>query len=140
MMGSFKNESFDEKYCFGTNDGEKIFWNISKMRSYIKKHNIPKKIFLISDLYKFNKSPINEEHAIKTDYNIPGLIVELIEGKLFYKLIDGNHRLYKAKISGETTFSCYYFSFDEQIKFVVDINDKNISLEYYNRIVENIIN
>jgi hypothetical protein len=138
-MVLLKNESFEEKYCFGNNDGDKIFWNITKMRDYVKNKNIPIKSFKINELYEYNQSPINQKYAMETDYKIPGILVELIKGKLFYKLIDGNHRLYKAKIFGEEIINCYYFIFEEQIKFVIDIDNKPISITKYYSVIDKTI-
>jgi len=139
-MNKIYNDTFDEKYCFGNNYGEKIFWNISNMRKYITENNVIIKSYPINELYEQNPSPINIEYAIELKHNKLGIIIELIIGnKNKLKLVDGNHQLYKAKIIGNKTFDCYYFSYEEQIKFVVDIDNKPIPIEMYNKFIEKTI-
>ena len=136
-MNTLKDETFDEKYCFGNNSGEKIFWNITNMRKYINVNIVPIKNFSVEKLIEKNPSPINKEYAIELEQNKYGIIVELIkEDKNSLKLIDGNHQLYKAKILGNKSFGCYYFSYEEQIKFIVDIENKPIPIEIYKEFIK----
>ena len=139
-MNILKDETFDEKYCFGNNSGEKILWNITNMRKYINVNIVPIKNYSVEKLIEKNPSPINKEYAIELEQNKYGIIVELINGdKNKLKLIDGNHQLYKAKILGNKTFNCYYFSYEEQIKYLVDIENKSIPIGIYEKFIKKTI-
>jgi hypothetical protein len=139
-MKILENKTFDEKYCYGNDYGERIFWNISNMRKNIEENNIPIKSYSINELFEKNPSTINKKYAMEINHKKLGIIVELIKNnENSLKLIDGNHQLYKAKIMGEKTFDCYYFSYEEQIRFIVDINNKSIPVEIYDNFIKNTI-
>ena len=64
----------------------------------------------------------NETYALKTNTSIPGIIVQLSVD--YHILIDGNHRLYKAKVNNIPIFQCYYLRKDEHIKYIVNHDPK----------------
>jgi hypothetical protein len=140
LASKMENKTFDEKYCFGNNFGETIFWNITDMRKYINENNVPIRHYSVEELFEENPSPVNKEYALGLKQSKLGIIVELTNGdRNLLKLIDGNHQLYKEKLSGNKTFGCYYFSYEEQIKFVVDIDGKPIPAEVYNKFIRRTI-
>ncbi|HNX15118.1 MAG TPA: ParB/Srx family N-terminal domain-containing protein [Oscillospiraceae bacterium] len=63
-----------------------------------------------------------------TDLSQPLILVQLYAGK--EKLIDGNHRLYKAKQLGIKTLSAYYLTPEQHQKYII-----TFERELYNKIV-----
>ena len=64
-----------------------------------------------------------------TDLAQPLILVQLCPGK--DKLIDGNHRLYKAKLLGVKTLSAYYLTPEQHQKYII-----GFETELYDKIVE----
>lgn len=58
---------------------------------------------------------------MKTDTENPCIIVELAEN--IKKLIDGNHRLYKAKQLNLESIPCYVLPKEYHQKFIVEYDD-----------------
>lgn len=87
-----------------------------------KHRQIPIRRFDVEQLSaRNNLSCINAEYAMTTDVEQPLVIVCLCAGK--DKLIDGSHRLYKAKKLKIKTVLCYYVPAHEQKKYIVDFNE-----------------
>lgn len=55
-----------------------------------------------------------------TDPERPGILVEWQPGE--WKLIDGNHRLYKAIQEGRELYMVWMVPFEEQLNFLIDRN------------------
>ena len=122
--------SFKQKYCMGTKDGKlKIFWDISAILNDLKDNTISPVQYCVHDLIEQNNFFGDREYAMKTDISKPCLIVQL--NKNLEKLIDGNHRLYKAQQLQLATIPCYLLPLEFHINFIIDydklIYDKVIS-------------
>lgn len=115
----------EQKYQIGTESG-KILWDISKLLKDISNFEI--KSFDVKQLAESNNFFGNMEYAMKTDITIPLIVIELVKGKT--KLIDGNHRLFKANKFNVNKISCYFLKKHEHKKYIIDFND-----ELYNKIV-----
>ena len=103
----------------GHNDGKyQIFWDISALIKDLENVQLPIVNYDVSYLVKLNNFFGNPEYAMKTDIEIPCIIVKLNEN--IEKLIDGNHRLYKAKQLNLKNISCYVLPVDYHKKFIVD--------------------
>ena len=115
-MGSFK-----QKYCIGSNDGEyQIIWDISALIKDLENTDFIIRHYKVSDLIKINNFFGNAEYAMKTDVEIPCIIVKLNEN--IEKLIDGNHRLYKANQLNLNSIQCYVLPEEYHKKFIIDYN------------------
>ncbi len=71
----------------------------------------------MDELAACNRFCGNKEYAMTTDLSQPLVLVQLCPGK--DKLIDGNHRLYKAKQLGIRTLSAYYLTPEQHQKYVI---------------------
>lgn len=115
----------EQKYRIGTMSGS-IAWDIEKMKKDITQY--PLKEYNTFELCEKNLFHGDEKYAMSTDISIPLIIVELTAGK--EKLIDGNHRLFKAKKLNVKTITAYYLSETQHKKYIVDYD-----AELYNTIV-----
>lgn len=109
--------------CFGS-----IMWDIEKL--LIDSFKFNSKTFDVEQLLLNNPSPIDEAYAMKTDISRPPIVVQLSEGA--DKLIDGNHRLYKAYKSGVTEIECIYLTVSEHIAYICDYDE-----DTYKKVVQN---
>lgn len=128
------NKSF--KPC-PTEDGDEIYqngifeFNISKLLEYMK--NNSEKFELIEvEVEDFPKefSSLNEMHVESTDHSQPVIIAEISPG--LYNLIDGNHRMEKARIKGLTSINAFKVNVDQHIKFLTDKDAYLKYVDYWN--------
>lgn len=120
---------FEQKYGMGTSDGENlVLWDINKIVAAVESSNIPVKYIDVKELSDANAFNGDIEYAMTTDTNKPCIIV-VFNGK-GQKLIDGNHRLCKAKITKQETIPCYILPEEYHIKFIVEFD-----IERYNKVV-----
>lgn len=118
--------TMEQKYQIGTISGKKI-WDVEKIQKDISQYVI--KEYNTFQLLEENPFYGNEQYAMSTDISIPLIVVELKKGK--EKLIDGNHRLFKANKSGHKTIAAHYLSEEEHKKYIVEYDEK-----LYEKIVE----
>jgi len=74
------------------------------------------------------------DYAMKTDIEKPCIIVKLNENTEIF--IDGNHRLYKARMLNIENILCYILPIEYHKKFILDFNTaiyEKISDEYRNK-------
>jgi len=116
----------EQKYQIGAISGN-IMWDIEKIKKDISQYVI--KEYNAFELFKENPFYGNEQYAMDTDISVPLIVVELKKGK--EKLIDGNHRLFKANKLGYKTISAHYLSENEHKKYIVEYDEK-----LYKKIVE----
>lgn len=121
---------FQQKYSFESHSIH-LLWDINAIRRELPNLNPVIQQYNTKQLLDANPSNINVEYAMTTDLSEPGIIIELEPKRL--KLIDGNHRLYKANALGIEIFECYYLPFEDQIKFIEDF-----SMEDYMRMLDEI--
>lgn len=115
-------------------EGDEIFqngifeFNISKLLEYINNHSDQFELIDV-DVEDFPKelSSLNEMHVDSTDYSQPVIIAEIAPGR--YNLIDGNHRMEKARTKGLISIKAFKVNVDHHIKFVTD---KDSYLKYIN--------
>ncbi len=123
--------SFEQKYCIGTKDGKfKILWDISAILNDLQSKEISPVQYCVDYLFKQNGFYGNPEYAMTTDTNKPCIIVELNEN--IEKMIDGNHRLFKAKQLNLTNIPCYLLPLEYHQKFIDDY-DKSV----YDKVISN---
>lgn len=103
----------------GTEDGSvKIFWDITALNRDLQESNFPVTLCDTSDLCKSNHFNGNAEYAMTTDVSKPCILIELANRHM--KLIDGNHRLYKASKLSIRQVPCYIVPSHYHIKYIVD--------------------
>ena len=125
--------SFEQKFCIGTNDGKyQIFWDITALINDLQNKNFPVYQKNIFDLIERNNFYGNPDYAMQTNVTMPCIIVEL-DGKT-EKLIDGNHRLYKASQLNFKSIPCYILPEEYHKKFIMDYDDLT-----YTKVVSEII-
>jgi len=111
--------SFEQKYCIGSKDGKhKVFWNITALLKDLQNAAFMADNRNVADLITHNDFYGDPEYAMKTDVKCPCIVVVLSDG--FEKLIDGNHRLFKASQLKLQIIPCYVLPFDYHKKFIVD--------------------
>ena len=111
--------SFEQKYCMGTRDGtHQIFWDIAALTKDLQEKRLPIQQRKVSDLLEFNDFSGDPAYAMGTDIEEPCIVVELNDE--IEKLIDGNHRLYKAMLLHLDTVPCYVLPFEYHSKFIID--------------------
>jgi hypothetical protein len=128
--------SFEQKYQMGTDDGCEIIWDINALLKDLQNKSYPVCNRRILDFDEINNSCGDIEYAMSTDLENPCIVVELTE--TIKKLIDGNHRLYKAKALGIESISCYFLPLEYHKKFILDYSD-----DIYKRVAsfhENVMN
>ena len=112
--------------CIVRSDGNKIIgqiiWNITEMLKNINEINLPVYKYFVDDLYKREGFHGDAEYAMKTNNKEPCIIANLDEN--IEILIDGEHRLYKAKQLGMETILCYVLPFEFHKKFIIDYDEK----------------
>jgi len=82
----------------------------------------------VDELFAENNFCGNKDYAMTTDLSQPLVLAQLCAGK--DKLIDGNHRLYKAEMLGIKTLSAYYLVPEQHQKYIIAFER-----ELYNKIV-----
>jgi hypothetical protein len=106
-------------------------FNITKILEHIQR--IPDGIIVedvaVSDFPK-DFSSINESHVDSTDITIPVLLAEISPSR--YNLIDGNHRMEKARRMGVRTLRAYKLSVKQHIPFLTSKNAYLTYIEYWN--------
>lgn len=120
--------SFEQKYKIGTQSGS-LLWDITKLILSLENSKIPTKEYSVEELYNQNNFTGNESYALSTNIEEPCIVVELNDDK--QKLIDGNHRLFKAHKLGKQTISVYYLPQNYHTKYIVDFDP-----DLYKKIVD----
>lgn len=108
----------EQKYRIG-NDYGHITWDVGRMLR--DRANFEIKEFSVAELAANNRFYGDTEYAMTTDSTVPLIVVSLKKGT--DKLIDGNHRLYKAKGSGVKTIFAYYLSVREHCRYIIEYDE-----------------
>lgn len=118
-----------------TDDGDELYpngifiFNITKMTDYllnssIKCEEVP--------VVEFNacSSKLNEAHLATVDVSIPVIIAEISPGR--YNVIDGNHRMEKARRLGIEKIRAYKLSPEHHLQFLTTERAYFAFIEYWN--------
>ena len=106
-------------------------FNITKILEYIQKK--PADITLEEvEVSKFFEgfSSINESHMDSVEISQPVIVAEISPGQ--YNLIDGNHRMEKARRMGIKSLPAYKLNVDQHILFLTSTKAYVIYVEYWN--------
>ena len=123
-----------------TDDGDELYpngifiFNITKMTDYllnssIKCEEVP--------VVEFNacSSKLNEAHLATVDVSIPVIIAEISPGR--YNVIDGNHRMEKARRLGIEKIRAYKLSPEHHLQFLTTERAYFAFIEYWNDKLKN---
>lgn len=106
-------------------------FNITKMTEYI--HKNPDSIVLeevaVSDFPRAFSS-INESHVESVEISKPVVLAEISPGR--YNLIDGHHRMEKARRLGISSIGAYKVSAEQHIRFLTSEKAYWAYVEYWN--------
>ncbi len=106
-------------------------FNITKMIEYIKKNS--SEIELVDvDVSDFPKcfSSIDESHLDSVDVSQPVIIAEISPGN--YNLIDGNHRMEKARRLRESKMPAYKLNVNQHMAFLTEKKGYLCFIDYWN--------
>jgi len=116
----------DELYANGI-----FVFNITKIIEYIKEN--PNSITLeevaVSDFFE-SFSSINESHMALVEISQPVILAEISPGR--YNLIDGNHRMEKARRAGIKSMLAYKLNAEQHMKFLTSKKAYIAYIEYWN--------
>ena len=111
-------------------------FNITKILEYIQKN--PDSITLgevaVSDFFK-GFSSVNEAYMDSVEISQPVIVAEISPG--LYNLIDGNHRMEKARRMGIKSLPAYKLNVDQHILFLTSTKAYVTYVEYWNSKVKN---
>ncbi len=133
------------EHCFEpciVREGDELYqngifiFNITKMYKFIDTNaNIfPIESILIENYY-YQNSNLDESHLKNTDINKPGIIAEIAPGR--YNLIDGNHRIEKARRLGNKKFDVYRFNMESHLQFITTKKGYMAYVDYWNSKLSN---
>jgi hypothetical protein len=106
-------------------------FNITRMLEYIQKNPggfTPEEI-VISDFFR-GFSSINESHMDSVEISRPVILAEISPGK--YNLIDGNHRMEKARRMGIRSILAYRLNVEQHLRFLTSKAAYLAYIEYWN--------
>ena len=119
------------------NDGDEMFangifeFNITKMTDYLRCN--PDSAILeevaVGDFF-VNHSTINESHLVSMDLSQPIIVAEIAPGR--YNVIDGNHRMEKARRAGISKLAAYKVQPVQHMKFLICKESYIAYVEYWN--------
>jgi len=106
-------------------------FNITKLLEHIQRNSdgITVENVDVSDFCN-GFSSINESHVDSTDITMPVILAEISPGR--YNLIDGNHRMEKARRMGAKTLVAYKLGVEEHIQFLTSKKAYLAYIEYWN--------
>lgn len=118
-------------------DGDELYpngifvFNITKMTKYIQENpsTFPCEELLIKDFWS-GFAKYNESHLGTVDVSKPILLAEISPGR--FNVIDGNHRMEKARRSGMETISAYKVIPEVHLKFLTTEKGYLAYVEYWN--------
>jgi len=110
-------------------------FNITKLLEHIEKN--PNKIDLVEvEVADFSRSfsSIDESHVDSVEISRPVVLAEMAPGH--YNLIDGNHRMEKARNMRTKSIFAYKLHVKQHLKFLTEKKAYLAYLEYWNRKVK----
>jgi len=116
-------------------DGDELFpngifvFNITKMTEYITHSRIPCEEVQVRDFSR-GLSKFKEEHLASVDITRPVIVAEISPGR--YNVIDGNHRIEKARRLGMETIMAYKLGPEQHLQFLTTNQGYSAYVEYWN--------
>lgn len=111
-------------------------FNITKILEYIQKNpdSITLEEVAVSDFFE-GFSSVNEAYMDSVEISRPVIVAEISPG--LYNLIDGNHRMEKARRMGIKSLPAYKLNVDQHILFLTSTKAYVTYVEYWNSKVKN---
>ncbi len=111
-------------------------FNITKILEYIQKNpdSITLEEVAVSDFFE-GFSSVNEAYMDSVEISQPVIVAEISPG--LYNLIDGNHRMEKARRMGIKSLPAYKLNVDQHILFLTSTKAYVTYVEYWNSKVKN---
>jgi len=119
------------------NDGDELYpngifiFNITKMIDFVITN--PNEVDCVEvEVFDFPRSfsSINESHVDSVDISLPVILAEISPG--LYNLIDGNHRMEKARRMGMERISAYKFNVNQHLNFLTEEKAYHSYVDYWN--------
>jgi len=116
-------------------DGDEMYpngifvFNITKMAEFIQNQKITCEEVLVRD-YSRGSSKFKEEHLGAADVAKPVIVAEISPGR--YNVIDGNHRMEKARRMGIEKILAYKLSPDQHLQFLTTEKGYLAYIDYWN--------
>ena len=116
-------------------DGDELYpngifvFNITKMAEVIQNQNITYEEVLVRD-YSRGSSKFKEEHLDAVDVGKPVIVAEISPGR--YNVIDGNHRMEKARRLGLEKIPAYKLRPEQHMQFLTTEKGYLSYIEYWN--------
>jgi hypothetical protein len=106
--------------------------NITRLLAFIDAHaeRFPVYLIAVAEISDFGGSHLDEQAVRAADLSLPVLHAEIAPGH--YNLIDGNHRIAKARLDGVPRMSARRISCPEQIPFLTSTFAYEKYVEYWN--------
>jgi len=123
------------------NDNDELYpngifvFNITKLLEHIEKN--PNEIDLVKvEVADFSRSfsSIDESHVDSVEVSRPVILAEIAPGH--YNLIDGNHRMEKARKMRTKSIFAYKLNVKQHLKFLTEKKAYLTYIEYWNRKVK----
>ena len=118
-----------QKYHFATDNGI-LIWDVTSILEDIEQHPDSYTIQTLSTalLADHNDARVSHTRAMASDLTKPLVVAELSKDHLL--LIDGNHRLHKARALGLENIPCYYLSDHLNMSTLLPVFHKNQLLPF----------
>ena len=118
-------------------DGDELFpngifeFNITKMLEWIRTNpgDVPLEDVSVGDFCR-EFSSIDESHMDSVQLGQPVILAEIAPGR--YNLIDGNHRMEKARRLGIERIAAYKLNVEQHVRFLTDEKAYVAYVEYWN--------
>lgn len=116
-------------------DGDELYpngifvFNITKMAEFIQNQNITCEEVLVRD-YSRGSSKFKEEHLEAVNVAKPVIVAEISPGR--YNVIDGNHRMEKARRMELEKIKAYKLSPEQHLQFLTTEKGYLAYIEYWN--------
>jgi hypothetical protein len=120
------------------NEGDEFFpngifeFNITKLVAHIGANpaEFPLERVAVSTLVRGVPDHLNEETVQNANLTNPIVIAEISPGR--FNVIDGNHRLEKARRDGVDTIPVYRVAAEQHVPFMKTVNGYQAYIEYWN--------
>jgi hypothetical protein len=136
MSGLSRKLKIDSRFTpCSVEDGDELFpngifvFNITKMTEYIMHSRILFEEIQIRDFSR-GASKFKEEHLAAVDITRPIIVAEISPGR--YNVIDGNHRVEKARRLGMETIKAYKLGPEQHLQFLTTSQGYSAYVEYWN--------
>ncbi len=117
-------EEGDELYPNGI-----FVFNITKMMQFIQDNDIPCEEVLVKDFSR-GSSKFTDDYVETVDVTKPVIIAEISPGR--FNVIDGNHRMEKARRLGIEKVMAYKLSPEQHLQFLTTEKSYLAYVEYWN--------